>query len=318
MVTLTPARTKTKGATPADGRPLKRDMPLVPADTIAGRALVTVIAIMTFLAALTAGFAMLTAGAASDWQSDVAREMTIQVRPTEGHDLDAATRDAAAIARAAPGIAAVDPYSKADSEKLLQPWLGAGLDLADLPVPRLVVVKLGGDAQVDLVALRLALDKVPGASLDDHGVWLARLATMAHATVAIGVVVFALVLVAMLLAVAFATRGAMAGNREIIEVLHFVGAGDSFISRQFQTHFLRLGLRGGGIGGGAAIFFFLAGGWLLGRWRASASGEQVEAMFGSFGLGLFGYAAILVIAVAIAVLTAIVSRTIVYRHLRAM
>ena len=125
-------------------------------------------------------------------------------------------------------------------------------------------------------------------------------------------------LLALGLAVAFATRGAMAGNREIIEVLHFVGAGDSFISRQFQMHFLRLGLRGGGIGGGAAIVFFLAGGWLLGRARATASGEQVEAMFGSFGLGLSGYAAILVIAVAIAVLTAIVSRTIVYRHLRRM
>ena len=319
MVTLTrrAPRAEAKPAA-ADGRPLKRDMPLVPADTIAGRALVTVIAIMTFLAALTAGFAMLTASAASDWQSDVAREMTIQVRPTEGRDLDAATRDAAAIARAAPGIASVDPYSKAESEKLLQPWLGAGLDLADLPVPRLVVVKLDAGGRVDLVALRLALDKVPGASLDDHGVWLGRLATMARATVAIGIVVFALVLVAMLLAVAFATRGAMAGNREIIEVLHFVGAGDSFISRQFQVHFLRLGLRGGGIGGGAATVFFLAGGWLLGRARATASGEQVEAMFGSFGLGGSGYAAILVIALAIAVLTAIVSRTIVYRHLRRM
>ena len=232
------ARQRRSGDAVADDRPLKRDMPLVPADTIAGRALVTVIAIMTFLAALAAGIAMLTAGAANDWQSDVSREMTIQVRPIEGHDLDAATREAADIARGTPGIAAVDPYSKAESEKLLQPWLGAGLDLADLPVPRLVVVKLDPGARVDTVALRLALDdKVPGASLDDHGVWLARLATMAHATVAIGIVVFALVLVAMLLAVAFATRGAMAGNKEIIEVLHFVGAADSYISRQFQSHF---------------------------------------------------------------------------------
>ena len=302
-----------------DGRPLKRDMPLVPADTIAGRALVTVIAIMTFLAALAAGFAMLTAAAAHDWQSDVSREMTIQVRPTEGHDLDATARDAAAIAKGAPGIAAVDPYSKAESEKLLQPWLGAGLDLADLPVPRLIVVKLDPGSQVDVVALRQALeDKVPGASLDDHGVWLARLATMAHATVAIGVVVFALVLAAMLLAVAFATRGAMAGNKEIIEVLHFVGAADSFISRQFQMHFLRLGLRGGAIGGGFAILFFFLTGGALGLWRTTAGGEQIEALFGTSGLGLGGSLAIVGIAGGIAVLTGIVSRTIVYRHLRTM
>lgn len=318
MVSLTRTASRAKPRL-ADDRPLKRDMPLVPADTIAGRALVTVIAIMTFLAALAAGVAMLTADAARDWQSDVSREMTIQVRPAEGRDLDAAVRQAADIARQTPGIAAVDPYSKAESEKLLQPWLGAGLDLADLPVPRLIVVKLAPGAQVDSVALRLALDdKVPGASLDDHGVWLARLATMAHATVAIGIVVFLLVLVAMLLAVAFATRGAMAGAKEIIEVLHFVGAADSFISGQFQRHFLRLGLRGGMIGGGIAILFFFLGGRMLAFWRASAGGEQIEAMFGSFGLGLAGYATILLIVGGIAFLTAIVSRTIVYRHLRRM
>ena len=320
MVALTEeAGQARKMATDASGRPLKRDMPLVPADTIAGRALVTVIAIMTFLAALTAGLAILVADASADWQGDVGREMTIQVRPTPGRDLEVAVGEAAAVARAAPGVAAVDPYSKAESEKLLQPWLGAGLDLGDLPVPRLVVVKLGSGAELDPGKLRAALEsKVPGATLDDHRIWLGRLAGMARATVAVGLVVFALVLTAMLLAVAFATRGAMAGAREIIEVLHFVGAADGFISRQFGTHFLRLGLRGGAIGGSCAVAFFLLGGLLLGRWRTTAAGEQVEAMFGSFGLHLKGYVVIVVIAGLIAVMTGIVSRLIVYRHLRGL
>ena len=300
------------------GRALKRDMPLVPSDSIAGRALVTVIAIMTFLAALTAGIAMLIADASSEWQDDVSREMTIQVRPMPGRDLEAATRQAAAIARTAPGIAAVDPYSKAESEKLLQPWLGTGLDLGDLPVPRLIVVKLKAGRRVDVAALRKALESIPGANVDDHRVWLARLATMAHATAAIGLVIFALVLTAMLLAVAFATRGAMAGNKEIIEILHFVGAADTFIARQFQRHFFRLALRGGAIGGGVAIVFFLLGGRVMSLWRTSAGGEQVEALFGGFSLGLKGYVAILAIAATIALLTGIVSRTIVYRHLRSM
>ena len=98
---------------------------------------------MTFLAALTAGVAILIADASHDWQDDVSHEMTIQVRPTPGHDLEAETNAAAAaIARKASGIATVEPYSKAESEKLLQPWLGTGLDLGDLPVPRLIVIKL--------------------------------------------------------------------------------------------------------------------------------------------------------------------------------
>ena len=324
MVAVSGDKERAKGGGPATAkggastsRALKRDMPLVPAASIAGRALVTVVAIMTFLAALTAGVAILIADASHDWQSDVSHEMTIQVRPVPGRDLEADTAAAAALAQGAAGVAAVAPYSKAESEKLLQPWLGAGLDLGDLPVPRLIVVKLIPDKAVDVASLRRTLEaRAPGISLDDHQLWLARLASMAHATVAVGAVIFALVLVAMMLAVAFATLGAMAGNREIIEVLHFVGAADSFISRQFQRHFFRLGLRGGAIGGGVAVLFFFATGHLAGWWRATAGGEQIEALFGTFNLHGKGYAAILVIAAAIAVITGFVSRIIVFRHLR--
>lgn len=319
MVSLTrdqtqrPARPQGEEA----ARPLKRDMPLVPKDSIAGRALVTVIAIMTFLAALTAGVAILVADASRDWQNDVSREMTIQVRPTPDHDLDADTKDAADIARGTPGIKSADAYSKSESEKLLQPWLGTGLDLGDLPVPRLIVVKLDPSGSLDFAALRQALmEKIPGVIVDDHQRWLSRLATMAQATVGIGLVIFSLVLTAMLLAVVFATRGAMAGNKEIIEILHFVGAADGFISRQFQNHFIALGLRGGAIGGGVAIVFFFVTSHAMGFWRATASGEQMDALFGSFSLTFGGYLAIVIIAAAIALMTGFVSRMIVYRHLR--
>ena len=99
-------------------------------------------------------------------------------------------------------------------------------------------------------------------------------------------------IVAMATAIGFATRGAMAGNREIIEVLHFVGAADSYIARQFQGHFLRLGFKGAAIGGlSAALFFALAS--LVSAWRSrSAGGEEIAALFGAFALGSAGYAAI--------------------------
>ncbi len=78
------------------------------------------------------------------------------------------------------------------------------------------------------------MDKVPNATVDDHRLWLQRLSVMAGTVVVIAFVIFALVMLAMVLAVGFATRGAMAGNREIIEVLHLVGAADGYISRQFS------------------------------------------------------------------------------------
>jgi cell division transport system permease protein len=260
---------------------------------------------------------MLIGETSQDWRQSISREMTIQVRPIVGRDLEAETAKAVEAARAFPGIADVRAYTKAESEALLQPWLGAGLDLSELPVPRLIVLKLASHATLDAAALNQTLaDKVVGATLDDHRLWLSRLAVMAQTVVVVGLVIFLLVLVAMMLAVGFATRGAMAGNREIIEVLHFVGAADQFISRQFQNHFFRLGLRGGGIGGGAAILVFLVLGRLSSWWRATPGGDQIEAMFGSFGLEFKGYLLIVLIAAGIAVTTGFVSRVIVFRHLR--
>ncbi len=114
---------------------------IVPADSIAGRALVAVVAIMTFLAALTLGAVVLVRAAAGEWQSAVARELTIQVRPVEGRDTNAQVKKAADLAIATPGIVGVRAYSKAESARLLEPWLGTGLSLDDLPVPRMVVLR---------------------------------------------------------------------------------------------------------------------------------------------------------------------------------
>jgi cell division transport system permease protein len=300
----------------SDAAPLRREMPLVPAASIAGRALITVIAIMTFLASLAAGGAILITAASRGWQNTVAQEATIQVRPVAGRNLDAETRKAADVAAQTPGVADVRTFSAAESARLLEPWLGGGLDLGELPVPRMIVVKKTGSAfNPDTLRANLA-KAVPAAIFDDHSQWLSRLNVMTRTVVGAAIVLFALVMTTMLLAVAFATRGAMAGNREIIDVLHFVGAEDKFIAREFQRQFLRLGLRGGLIGAGSAALTFFVLGRLAPYWTATASGDQIDALFGGFALNLPGYFAIATICIGIALLTGLISRTIVFRHLR--
>ena len=297
-----------------------RAMPLVPADSIAGRALVTVIAIMTFLAALTAGGGLLVTQASQKWRTSVSREITVQIRQVAGQDVDIAAQKAGEITRLHPGIGDVKVYTKAESQKLLEPWLGSGLDLSELPVPRLIVVKLNDSGtKPDLALLRQALTKeVPGSSLDDHSLWLDRLALMANSIVFIAFVIFILVVVAMIMAVAFATRGAMAGNREIVNVLHLVGAADGFIAKQFQRHFLGLGLKGGMIGALSAAAAFLFASWFAGALGSAPEADQVEALFGTFSLGLSGYAILLMTGLAMALVTGLMSRMIVFRHLRGL
>jgi len=289
---------------------------IVPSSSIAGRSLAAVVAIMTFLAALTTGAAMLVVSTANDWQADVGREVTVQVRPAAGRDIEADVSKAVAAARAAPGIADVRAYSKEESEKLVEPWLGAGLRLDDLPIPRLIVIKLAPGVTPNFAALRQALaNQVPTASLDDHRGWMERMRTMAGTAVVCGLAVLGLVVAVTMLSVTFATRGAMATNRPIVEVLHYVGATDSFVAGQFQHHFLLLGLKGGAIGGGAAIILFgcaeAARAWLSG----TPSGDEAVALFGSLSIGVKGYVAIVIQIVVMAVVTALVSRYTVNRTL---
>jgi cell division transport system permease protein len=297
----------------------KRDMPLIPGDTVAERALVVVIAIMTFLACLTAGGALLIADASQGWRSDVLRDVTVQIKPRPGDDIEKAVAQTVALASRTPGVKDARAYSRAESEKLLEPWLGQGLDMSQLPIPRLIIVHMRGGDAADVEALRAALaPAVPQASLDDHRVWAARMGTMADAVVLLAAALFVLMIVAMGTAIGFATRGAMAGNREIIEVLHFVGASDSFIADEFQTHFRRLGLHGALIGGLSAIAFFLATSALSFWWAHPPGGEEIAAMFGAFALGSFGYGALALVCAGVTLLTGLLSREIVYRHLQTL
>lgn len=300
-------------------RALPGAAPIVPKNSIAGNSLTVVVAIMTFLASLTTGVAMLVVSAANDWQSEVAREVTIQVRPAPGRNIDADVKAASDIARAAAGIADVHAFTREESARLVEPWLGAGLALDELPIPRLIVVKLGSGVRPDFTSLRQTLTtRVPTSTLDDHRRWMDRMRTMAGTAVFGCIAVLALVWAVTVLSVTFATRGTMATNRPIVEVLHYIGATDGFVSGQFQRHFLALGFKGGALGGGAAILLFgvveAASSWLAG----TAGGDQIASLFGDLSIGVTGYLAIVLQVAFMALVTAFASRRTVNRTLETM
>jgi cell division transport system permease protein len=304
------------GAAAAGPRP--RGASLVPPSSIAGRALAVIIAIMTFLGSLTVGSVDLVRTAAADWTSSIVREATIQVRPVPGRDLAADVTRATEIAVRFPGVADVSPYTAEETRRMLEPWLGSGLGAEDLPIPRLIVVKLADDRRTDMEAFRRALAEVPPASLDDHRQWFDRLRAMARAVIVVGLVIVALMVAATGLSVVFATRAAVETNRPVVEVLHFVGARDAFIAGEFQRHFLWLALKGSLAGGLAALGAIMLSGLIAGRWRATAGGDQIEALFGAFSLGTTGYAAIAGLVVLVTAVAALTCRFTVMRTLGAI
>src|SRR5205085_12373399 len=117
----------------------KRTAPVVPERSVAGRTLVLLIAIMTFLSGVTLGGVVLVQKSAIAWSSDVGRQVTIQIRPVEGEVMESNLRTAVALAEATPGVLSARALTLDESYKLLEPWIGTGLDLSAIEIPRLVV-----------------------------------------------------------------------------------------------------------------------------------------------------------------------------------
>jgi cell division transport system permease protein len=246
---------------------------------------------------------------AAEWQSEVASEITIQVRPQAGRDLERDAVAAAEAMRTQPGIVQVRPFTKDESAKLLEPWLGSGLSIEELPVPRVIVARVAPGTTLDLATLRSRVTlAAPTATVDDHRAWIERMRSMTGATVFAGIGILALVIVATIISVSFATRGAMAANRPIVEVLHFVGAGDTYIANRFLRHFLRLGLEGGLIGGGVAMLGFGFSESIASWFSGTPVGDQFAALLGTFSLPPSGYLVLALQAGLIGAITAWASR----------
>lgn len=311
MTRPTPPPTAAPRRAPMRVRPTA---PILPPSNIQGNALIVVIAIMAFLACLTLGAVTMVRATAAGWQSQISREITIQIKPVEGLDMEAALLRAKDLALRFVGTKEGTIMDDAATARLLEPWLGTGLDLDELPVPRLVIITVDEQNPPDFTAMRDLLSKeIPQAFLDDHRTWVDRLVSMASTTVWIGTGVLILVFTAMVLTVVFATRGVISGNRHIVEVLHFVGAESAFVAKEFQKHFLKISLKGSAAGSAVAASLFA----LLSVWQASAratpESDQATALFGSFSLGLAGYLGIFATMIVIALLTTLTARLTVMR-----
>lgn len=306
-----PAREQDKG------RRMKVMAPVVPPGSVTGRSLTLVIAIMCFLACLTAGAVWLIKESADAWLRDIASEVTVQVEPKEKTDIEKSVKDVAAFLEKQPGIRAVRPLSLEDSSSLLEPWLGSSDALKTLPVPRLIAIEIDRIEPPNLDEVSAALTKqFKGVSLDDHRRWQQQIRAVTRSFALGGLAILILVAAATTAIIVSATKSAMASNREIVEVLHFVGATDRFIAHEFEKHFLRLGIKAGIVGAIFAMLVFLGMPViteLLGGGNISA--VEMQRLIGTGSLDASGYVLLGLVVAIIAALCMVTSRMGVYRIL---
>lgn len=277
--------------------PLSRDA--------ASRFLPWLIAFMVWLAAMAMAAVMALSAMSGDWQQGLTGTLTVQIVP-QGDEtaevMDARVAAALALLRRTPGIASADPIPHSRVLELLEPWLGrdAMAGTIGLPLPRLIDGQITPGAAVDTGALGAALSAaVPGAALDDHGLWLERLIALANAVEGIAFAVLALIAVAAVATIVFATRAGLAIHHQVIELLHLIGARDGYISAQFQWQAFWLSVKGGIAGLALAAATLAAIGYLMGRIEAGLLPPLSLSLWQWISLS-----AVAICATAISVLTA--------------
>jgi cell division transport system permease protein len=299
----------------ADKEPV--NAPIVPAGSVTGRSLTLVISIMCFFACLTAGAVYMMNQSASAWLRDIASEVTVQVETRERSDADRVAAEVAAYVSRQAGIRNARALSVAESAALLDPWLGQSEALKSLPVPRLVALELDRSNPPDLAALRTKLaSQFKGVTLDDHRHWQQQIRTVTRSFALGGLAILILVASATIAIIVSATRSAMASNREIVEVLHFVGATDRFIAREFERHFLSLGIRAGLVGAVSAMgVFYLMPAVIELLGGGTVTLAEMHRLVGTATLDAPGYVLLGFVVVVIAGICMLTSRFGVYRIL---
>ncbi len=217
-----------------------------------GRFLPWLVALMVYLAALALVCAMAMAKMVERWDTGLSGTITVQVPPPETGTPGA---QEAAIDRViellldTEAVRSAEVLEPDEIAALLEPWLGAGAAYGDLPLPALIAVGIDPAAAPDYqdLARRLA-DAAPGTVLDDHQSWLGQLLNLARAIELVAALIVILVGASAIAMVIFATRMGLAIHGRVIELLHLIGAQDAYVAREFETHALKLALRGGALG----------------------------------------------------------------------
>lgn len=280
----------------------------IPFRDASGRFLPWVVAVMVYLAVLSFVGAVVLGNAVSDWQAGVRNRITVELSAAGGPQADKDLTAVLDLLRGTPGVLSAEPLSRKEVEALLVPWFGNG-DISELPLPRLIDVLTDDAHPPDLEALGVAVSEiVADARIDNHQAWLAQLVTVGRYLQGIALVVVTIVLAATVLLVGFATRAGLATHREVIEVLHLIGARDAYIASQFQNHTMWLSLIG------AAPGLVLAGASWLGLYGFMSGMDG--GIVPSFSLGIVGWIGLLAVPLLAVLMATLAARLTVLRLLR--
>ena len=212
-----------------------------------------IISIAIFIFAITLSGVLSMNSMISNWNKSILGSITVQIIPIPDSNKEkvqtqllAYEEKAVEFLKSVNGIIKVTPLNDEQLDNLLRPWLGDDVSISDLPAPRIIDVKLAKDANIDFDQLREDLSQAsPQASLDNHKIWLNKLIALTDGLNLIATTILTLVIAITSGAIFYTTQMSMGLHKDIIEILHIIGAKDTYIAQQYAKRMGFLGLIGG-------------------------------------------------------------------------
>ena len=226
-----------------------------------------IISIAVFIFAITLSGVLSINSILENWNQSILGSLTVQIMPINDANQEKAAAETLAYQEKAieflqtvEGVIKVTPLDNEQLKGLIQPWLGDGVNIENLPMPRIIDVKLASDAEIDFAKLAQDLAVAsPQASLDNHKLWLSKLIRFADGLKLIALTILLLVTAISAGAIFYTTQMSLGLHRYIIEILHIMGAKDAYVAQQYAKRMAVLGLIGGlfGLLFAIPIIFFI-------------------------------------------------------------
>lgn len=214
------------------------------------------VGIAVFLFAVTLSGVLAINTMLQNWNESILGSLTVQIMPSTDVNPEKAAAETIAhqnkaldVLRSLSFVEKADPLTDKQLEKLIQPWLGDGIAIDDLPVPRIIDVKLKRNVDIDFMDLAYKLAQAtPMASVDNHKLWLNKLIQFADGIKILALSILALVIMITSGAIFYTTQTSLGLHKYTIEILHQMGAKDTYVAQQYAKRSAILAFQGGVVG----------------------------------------------------------------------
>lgn len=212
--------------------------------------------LMTFLAILAIATSFALAAMADRWSAGLDDQITIEIPASlddktvlKQNELEDLSAQVAKTLSKIEGVENIEIKSRDAIEELVRPWLGEDPDLRDIPLPALITLSLDNSDRATIPTIKRKVEAVsPHIRIDTHEDWIRDLLGFTSALQFSIFVIGTVIGLTTIIAVSGGVRSKLSIHHDEVELLHLMGAYDSYIARQFQIYAFFLALKGSVIG----------------------------------------------------------------------